>query len=65
MQIYSWEVTKVPDFVVSTLLKALIPVSLPKCSDYLTTHMPHDSLAYHIKQNFSYEGPEKICRVSV
>ena len=30
-----------PDFVVSTLLSASIPVSLPKCSYYLTIYMPH------------------------
>ena len=59
MQIYSWEVTKVPYFVVSTLLKALIPVSLPKCSYYLTIYMPHHSLAYHIKSNLSYDGQKK------
>ena len=49
-----------PDSVVSSLLKALNPVSGPKCSYWLTIYMPHDSLDYHNHLNWRYHGKKKF-----
>ena len=49
-----------PDFVVSSLLKAFNFVSGPKRSYCLTIYMPHDSLVYHINLHSRHHGQKKM-----